>query len=253
MGFEQGFDIGYRGPLNRKDDSDNIPFTVGDEFDMWEKIMKEVQLGRFVGPYTKDQLPGHFYVQSPIGLVPKSGGKTQLIFHLSYNFKGGSHNKSINYYTPDEFCSVKYKDLDHAIAYCIFLLNKSGVSTLFYSKSDLMSAFRLLPVKISQRFLLTMKARHPISRIMYYFMDKCLPFGSSISCALFQLFSDVLAALLEHHLNIRVTNYLDDFQQSNRMVRSFIQICNKIGCPIAHQKTEFASNLIVFLGILLNG
>ena len=37
-------------------------------------------------------------VQSPVGLVPKSGGKTRLIFHFSYHFKNG--NQSVNYWTP---------------------------------------------------------------------------------------------------------------------------------------------------------
>ena len=48
--------------------------------------MKEVQLKRFAGPYTKPHLPLENVVQSPLGLVPKAGNKTRLIFHLSYNF-----------------------------------------------------------------------------------------------------------------------------------------------------------------------
>ena len=60
-GFEHGFNIGYAGPMNRKDESENIPFAVGDAFDMWEKIMKEVSLGRYAGPFT--ELPFEYFVQ----------------------------------------------------------------------------------------------------------------------------------------------------------------------------------------------
>ena len=71
--------LGMNGPNSRKDESSNIPIReVGSPEDMWEKIMKEVELGRYAGPY--ENIPYRFYMQSPIGLVPKAGGKTRLIF-----------------------------------------------------------------------------------------------------------------------------------------------------------------------------
>ena len=33
-GFRLGFDLGYRGPEDRQDTSDNIPFTVGNHLEM---------------------------------------------------------------------------------------------------------------------------------------------------------------------------------------------------------------------------
>ena len=73
--------------------------------------MNEVELGRFAGPY--EDIPFENYIQSPIGLVPKAGNKTRLIFHLSYTFK--NRNKSVNFWTPQELCSVKYNDLDSEV------------------------------------------------------------------------------------------------------------------------------------------
>ena len=47
--------------------------------ELWNKVMKEVELGRYVGPVERP--PFDSYVQSPIGLVPKDKGlKTRLIF-----------------------------------------------------------------------------------------------------------------------------------------------------------------------------
>ena len=77
-GFRHGFDFGYRGPHKRKDTSPNIPITVGSEQEMWDKLMKEVKLGRHAGPFT--HVPYVNFIQSPIGLVPKAGGQTHLIF-----------------------------------------------------------------------------------------------------------------------------------------------------------------------------
>ena len=87
-GFWNGFDIGYEGPAERQSTARNLPLRVGSKIQLWNKIMKEVELGRVAGPF--DQVPFHQFIQSPIGLVPKAGsnsGKTRLIFHLSYDFK----------------------------------------------------------------------------------------------------------------------------------------------------------------------
>ena len=233
---------------------------MGNEFDMWEKIMKEVRLGRHSGPYSRQNIPFKNYIQSPIALVPKSGGKTRLIFHLSYDF-GTAKGSSVNANTPKELCTVKYKDLDFAIKGCLRLLKQlQETGILYFGKSDLVSAFRILPIRPDQRYLLLLKARHPLTKEEQFFVDKCLPFGSSISCAHFQLFSDALAAILEHKMKTRVTNYLDDFlfmsesrEQTNNLVRQFLNICQKINCPVSPDKIEWATDKIVFLGILLDG
>ena len=83
-GFTQGFDIGYRRPSERQSLSENIPLTVGTKEDLWGKIMKEIKAGRVAGPF--DDIPFKNFIQSPVGLVPKAGGKTRMIFHLSYEF-----------------------------------------------------------------------------------------------------------------------------------------------------------------------
>ena len=85
-GFREGFDMGYQGLTDRIDESANIPLRagVGSMTEMWNKIMKEVKERHYAGPFAKP--PMKYYVQSPIGLVPKAGNKTRLIFHLSFDF-----------------------------------------------------------------------------------------------------------------------------------------------------------------------
>ena len=73
--------------------------------------MNEVKLNRYAGPFREADIPYNNYIQSLVGLVPKAGGKTRLIFHLSYQFELGSVNGN----TPSEWCSVKYNNLDHAV------------------------------------------------------------------------------------------------------------------------------------------
>ena len=74
--------------------------------------MKEVRAGQYAGPF--NTIPYKNFIQSPIGLVPKAGNKTRLIFHLSFKFvdANGVNIGSVNNCTPRELCSVKYNDLD---------------------------------------------------------------------------------------------------------------------------------------------
>ena len=121
-GSKNGFDIGYEGSQVHQSTSKNIPFTIGNQTELWNKLMKEVKLGRVAGPYK--QIPFNNYMQLPIGLVPKAGGdQTQLIFHLSYDFKCDGL-KSLNYHTPRHKCTVKYKDLDSVVRVYLQLCNE---------------------------------------------------------------------------------------------------------------------------------
>ena len=162
--------------------------------------MKEVKLGRYTGPF--DSPPFEHYIQSPIGLVPKDGGKkTRLIFHLSYDFGPSEDRKSFNYHTLDHLCSVKYHDIDHVVNNSLKLIRSGHAQHgIFYSKSDLTSAFHIIPGRPSDYSLLTMKATNPETGKIAYFHDKCLAFGASISCAIFQSFSDALKHLIEFRL-----------------------------------------------------
>ena len=267
-GFTVGFDFGYRGPVDRKNFSHNIPIRIGAKQEMWNKVMKEVKMGRYAGPF-RDKPPFEYFIQSPIGLVPKAGNQTRLIFHLSYDFGEEECDKSFNYHTPTELCTVRYNDLDHAITNCLKLINKyPEVSVIFFGKTDLSSAFRQVPGRPSSFQWLCMKTQDPDdpSGTYYYFVDKCMPFGASISCALFQRFSNALKHIAQYRIrrnyqeNDSVTNYLDDFlfyaiaqALCDAMIGEFVRLCQEVNCPISFEKTEKASPLMIFLGILLDG
>ena len=262
QGFTNGFDFGYAGPCDRHDTSDNIPLRLGTKTDLWNKVMAEVEKGRYVGPFERP--PYDSYMQSPIGLVPKAGGKTRLIFHLSFDFGKAQHQRSFNLHTPEKLCSVKYRDLDHAMECCIWLMKQNPGSMIYFTKTDFLAAFRQVPGKPSQFRWLLMKAEHPTTTgEVFYFVDKCMPFGTSISCAIFQEISNALYHIIMYRLNSErkaITNYLDDFlfmalikSLCNNMVNRFTQLCSEINMPLSVEKTELASTLIVFLGILLDG
>ena len=37
------------------------------------------------------------------------------------------------------------------------------------------------------------------------------------------------------------------------MINKFIELCKELGVPVSLEKTKFAAEMVVFLGILLNG
>ena len=187
-GFTQGFDIGYRGPIRGiQCKAPNLKLRVGSKIVLWNKIIKEVRKKHFTGPFN-DRPPFDDFIQSPVGLVPKGDGSdTRLIFHLSYPRSGSS----INSETPKDLCSVHYPDFAQAIRACV----KLGVACKL-AKSDAVSALRNLGIQKNQWNLLILAAKSPADQQWYFFVDKCLPFGASISCAHFQRVSDAIAHLV---------------------------------------------------------
>ena len=203
-GFSNGFSLNYDGPLKEahvKRFAPNLKLSIGSQLELWEKVMKEVSLGRFAGPF--DSPPFSHFVQSPIGLVPKDKGlKTRLIFHLSYPRTGDSVNSGIT----KASCSVVYPDFEQAVKMCL----EQGINC-HVVKSDMSSAFIHMLLRRDQWFLLIMKAVHPISKKLCYFVDKCLPLGSSISCAIFQAISDAITHLVKVRAQKKNVNYLDNY------------------------------------------
>ena len=254
-GFTNGFDLGYRGDEHVQMTSPNLKFVIGNKTILWNKVMKEVQAKRYAGPFP--DIPYKYFIQSPIGLVPKDGGtKTRLIFHLSYPKKSGF---SVNENTDPELKSVQYKDFDQAVRLCLWCL-RNGVRIIFLGKSDLSNAFRHLPIHKKFWKFLVMKAVSPLDGKIYYFVDKCLPFGASISCAIFQAVSDAISYLVKYETKQDNINYLDDFlfvalfeYFCNAQLNKFLQICGEIAFPVSLEKTVWATPCIKFLGLLIDG
>ena len=250
-GFRNGFSIGYSGPEDVKITSPNLKFReVGNPITLWNKVMKEVKEKRYAGPF--EEIPFDTFIQSPIGLVPKDGGKdTRLIFHLSYPRGKGS---SVNANTPLDLCKVQYPDFNEAVQLCI----KEGKSCSI-AKSDMKSAFRNLGIMKKHWRFLIMKAVSPIDGKTYYFVDKCLPFGASISCSHFQRFSNAVKHIVRWRTGKNLVNYMDDFffaalmkMLCNRQVTEFLQVCDMISFPVSLEKTFWGTTQLTFLGLLID-
>ena len=251
-GFRNGFDLGYRGPEKIKQTSNNLKFTIGDKIELWNKVMKEVKENRYAGPF--ETIPFEHYIQSPIGLVPKDGGKkTRLIFHLSHP-RDEKKEESVNRATPETMTKVNYKDFEDAVKLCI----KEG-QRCYMGKSDMTSAFRHFAINKMFWKYLVMKAQCPKTNNWYYFVDKCMPFGASISCSHFQRFSDAIAHIVKYLTKRDNVNYLDDYFFAallriacNKQIKTFLKVCEEIRFPVSLEKTFWGTTKLIFLGLLID-
>ncbi|CAN2388360.1 RNA-mediated [Pristimantis euphronides] len=205
------------------------------------KIGKEVALGRMAGPF--EYPPWEDLVVSPLGVIPKrEAGKFRLIQHLSYP-KGLSVNDGID----PTLCSVEYTSFDAAVK----LVQKCGPGALM-AKTDIESAFRLLPVNQGSLRLLGCYWEGA------FYVDRCLPMGCSISCAYFEAFSSFLEWVMRDIAGSEtIIHYLDDFfcvapgdtKGCLGLLKAIEWVCGHFGVPLAPEKTEGPSTTLCFLGI----
>ena len=188
---------------------------------------------------------GFSLVSSPLGVVPKkTPGEFRIIHHLSYP-DGSSVNDFISY----EKSMVHYASISDAIA-----MIKSIGRGSYMSKTDIKSAFCIIPIHPDDYHLLGTKWNNS------YFFDRCLPMGCSSSCAIFEAFRASLVWLAKHFLSASgVLHILDDFLfivESQSKCRSdlskFLSLCDYLGVPIAHEKTEGPVTTLQFAGITLD-
>ena len=144
---------------------------------------------------------------------------------------------------------MQYTSFDEAV----HMIQELGHNCKLF-KMDLKHAFRNLPVKIWDIELLGFKFGDQ------FYVDKCLPMGCSISCSHFEKF----ATFLEHHVksqmsNGRLIHYLDDFLGGDRNVQGcesamtcFVDTLNWLSVPLADEKTEGPTEVLVFLGLELD-
>ena len=243
QGIRHGFTLHFDGPQSSLT-SKNSPSVSTNLEVARNKIANELSLGRLAGPFTN--IPFENFKISPLALREKSTpGKFRLLHNLSYPYD----INAVNFNIPKLHSTVKYQTIQHAIT-----LLQQQTPAAYMAKSDISDAFRIIPIHPSQYHLLGFQLDD------YYYYDKMLPMGASPSCRIFESFSDSILWILRTNYNIRsVVKVLDDFlfvhhQETicRQYLNIFISLCNYIGVPIAHHKTEGPSRLITFLGIELD-
>ena len=174
-----------------------------------------------------------------MGLVPKKNpSEFRLVHHLSF---------------PRDFSYVHYASTDDAIN-----LIKQLCSGCFMAKTDIASAFRIVPVQMHPHDfrLLGMKWQ------ANYYLDRRLPMGCSTSCSIFESFSSLMNSEkgISQVLGTQaIIHILDDFftvasteAACSEQLEKFLTLCDDLGVPIAEGKTMGPFTTLQFAEISLD-
>ncbi len=242
-GISYGFDIGFRGAYAATT-CENSPL-ISQHLDVTrDLIQKEIDLNRMEGPFDSPPFK-HFHI-SPLTIRPKpTPGEYRLIHNLSAPYDITAVNEGI----PKSFKSVQYESVTNIIG----KLLESGRHS-FMAKSDIKSAFRLIPVHPKCYHLLGFKFEGK------YYFDKCLTMGGGSSCRIFEQISTAINWIISEKFGITNSfHYLDDFLFLERNEEAcsydlevFKIVCKRLGVPLSAEKTQGPCKSICFLGILLD-
>ena len=240
-GFTYGFELGFFGEI-LKSSARNNKSALEHEDLVDEAILKELNRGHTLGPFTTPPLP-NFHIL-PLGAALKKDGTARVVLDLS-----SPKNYSVNDGISKIDYSVSYSSFDEAVN----IVRKLGRGC-FMMKLDIKHAFRLCPVHYEDWHLLGYKwhERH--------FFDIVLAFGGRSSPFIFNSVADVLHWIVSVLFSIpNLLHYLDDFFSAQltqdickRVLEFIVNLFSFIGVPLAPDKIVEPTNVIVYLGIKID-
>ena len=241
--LQRGADIGYTGPQTSTWRPNNLsarsrPAAVS------RAVQQEVARGHTAGPFPTP--PYSPFRCNPLGARDKPDGSVRLILDLSQ-----PEGLSVNSHIDKDSFAVHYTSMDSAIAH-IFSAGPQGA---LLAKADLQHAFRLIPVRPEQRWLL---GHHWEGA---YYVDLRLPFGLRSACSIFNDLADLLAIATRHHANHgNIHHYLDDFffigpagsGACGEAYQTFLDLCQRCSIPVSPDKCCPPSTRMELLGCVLD-
>ena len=166
----------------------------------YNSVCPETKLGRILGPF--NQPPLHNWICSPVRMVPKKNTtEMRMITHPSY-----PHRNSINSHIDPADTKTQYQSFDAALK----LVAAQGKGA-YMLKGDVKLAFWLVPIRPQDWHLLGSCFQQQ------YYIDICLHFGASISCAIFEKVGSLLQWIAQKHAYHPIVWNLDDFFTSHEV------------------------------------
>lgn len=210
-------------------------------------LQKEIDNNFVLGPF--DKPPFHNYRVSPIGVaVGKYSLKERLILDLSAPRDSIDH-ESINNLIDKNLCSLTYVTIDDAVR---AILDAGRGARMCHV--DIKSAFKILSIRPDQWHLFLMKWCDK------YYVPTTLVFGCRSSPVIFSEFAKAICYILETNYGIaRLQNLLDDFlsiddpdYDAERTMALFTLVFSILGIPLAEEKSQGPTTVILYLGLILD-
>ena len=218
---------------------DNLPSADTKPELIRERLQKEVKLGCMWGPF-KEPLFQHLMCL-PVGLVPKKDlDKMRMIMHLSFPY-----GTSINDFIDLDKASTQYQQFDDAVR----LVHRQGQGC-HMAKGDVKSAFKLAPIRYKDLECLGIFFEGE------FYVDLILPFGSSISCTIFEDISTLIHWIFEEQTRKPFLHYLDYYFMCFRTLQGcwiayngMQAVAGDIGLLLSPEKLVPPTQCLTFLGM----
>ena len=241
QGLESGFSLEYEGNFEFRAPKNLLSAQLDPQV-IRDRLFKEVNLHRMLGPFNTPPFPD--LMCSPVGLVPKKDSdEMRMIMHLSYPY-----GESINDYIDPEKAATQYQQFEDVVQ---LVIHQGRFCWL--AKGDVKSAFRIAPVCFKHIRCLGIKFEDQ------YFIDITLPFGSAISCAIFEEIATLIHWIFKQRTAIRFVHYLDDYLWVHKQFivcmsayQAVQQVAAEVGLPLAPEKFVWPTQRIEFLGLTLD-
>ena len=245
-GLRGGFSIGFKRSTVVLKSADTNCWSAQAHPDVIDKYLAaEIQARRVVGPFETPPCPEIH--TSRFGVIPKKGkpNSWRLILDLSF-----PSDHSVNDGISKSDFPVVYSTVQDAIRMII----RTGKGALM-AKVDIEKAYRIVPIRPEDRYLLGMKWRDK------YFVDLALPFGLRSAPGIFNALADLFQWILQNNYDVAdILHYLDDYftlgpagtPTCSNSVNAIQQASRDLGLPLAPDKCEGPTTCLIFLGIELN-
>ena len=239
-----GVDLGFRGDRSRTQIGPNLVSANDNAAAIETNITAELDLGRRKGPFPKP--PFNYFYSNPLGVVFKKGkSKPRVIHHLSWprTTENNSVNASIINF------DVNLGAFDQAVKH----VREAG-KNCFFSKIDVESAYRCIPVRPEDWPLLGFSWGDK------FYFDAVMQFGITSATAIFEWYSSAAQYIAEKLLHLPyLVHYVDDFfnistnlTDSKFHLEAIVKLFAKLGIPVSPKKLEGPAKTMIFLGILFD-
>ncbi|KAL1939199.1 hypothetical protein VTO73DRAFT_10240 [Trametes versicolor] len=243
--IDYGANVGFLGDRATSQVSRNLSSATEHESLVEADLQLQLSKQRVHGPFPAP--PFSNFRSSPLGVAThKRSSKLRVIHHLSW-----PERTSVNDGIPDSEATVQYETFQSAVD----ALRASGRGSSMI-KLDLEQAFRQIPVRQADWPLLG------FTWLGEFYHHVVLTFGLRSAPYIFNLFSEALHWIMDHHLPASIRHLLDDFLQifSPTAPASLVQhalewslsLGSALGLRFQPSKIEGPTTSLEFLGITLD-
>jgi hypothetical protein len=235
----------------------NSPSAYDNRDEINKMIKKELDAGRYHGPYTQSELEARLrrsFISHPLGLIPKSDGvRWRVIENLSWSYHPSI--PSVNKLTYHSDVPVEWGGMEEMID--LVVTAKKGAQGATVDWED---AFRQLPIRRNELWMGVVQWNVVEGGSEQFYVDGNAKFGHSRSIGSFGRVNKAFVTLIEKEGIADVIYWVDDLcarrEPINRRppwryrsnIHDIINLAKFLGIPLPKEKIRDYSNITRYLG-----